>query len=225
LIVNKNIFIGELKMQKISKIIFSSAVMCFAFNAVAHAENYNNYMRLDLGAAFLSDVKNDRLWADVKKDKDAFQYGLNYGYQLHENFRGELAISRMDGMKVKGGNSSSQKFDTATLMAKGYLDWPVYDATKLYLSAGTGVAFNKAGKLHVANEIANDEGISEEFVWSVGVGGNYMLSDCLSADLQYNFYDLGKVKTPSVYANGVIRQAPVFKARAHSVTVGLSYHY
>jgi|GEM_PF-2604704 opacity protein-like surface antigen len=199
--------------------------MCFAFNAVAHAESYNNYMRLDLGAAFLSDVKNDRDWQGVKKDKDGFHYGLNYGYQIHENFRGELAISRMDGMKVKGGNSSSQKFDTTTLMAKGYVDWPVYDATKLYLSAGAGVAVNKAGKLYSENVIRFDESISEGFVWSLGVGSNYMLSDCLSADLQYNFYDLGKIKTPSVYANGVVRQAPIFKARAHSVTVGLSYHY
>lgn len=206
--------------------MLSAAIVCGVSSVDAQADEARyNYLRADLGGAFVGQVKNHQNWSGPKKDKDGMIYGINFGYQFNKNFRSELSIHHMNGMQIKGDGDSKQKFSSTTLLPRVYWDWQLGDNYKAYLNAGAGATFNKADKLYIANVIENDDKTSVEPAFNIGTGLSYKLTQSTAFDLQYNFYHLGKFKTSNIYTSGVADDSLAFKANVHAVTVGFTYHY
>lgn len=209
--------------------------MCLTSHALA---DYDNYLRLDVGGVILQHAQANDMWPGIKKNGDGgVSYDIGYGYRFTENFRGDITIGRWDTMKTKGydpvnSNKLYQKFSSTLMLVNAYIDWPVMDNISWYVSGGVGAAFNKS-KSYVAEggikPFSQPGMTNENFAWSVGAGGTYDINETLNIDLQYRYYDAGKVVSQSVGtgSSGGSSAAPAssYRARGHVITLGLKYNY
>lgn len=224
-------------MKNISNKLTMSVLLCMCFAAQAVADN-ETYLRLDVGGVIIQPFKQNEQWPTIKKSGEGgVSYDIGYGYRFTENVRSDVTIGRWDGMKTKGydpvnANKIEQKFSSTILLLNAYVDWPIMDDMALYIAGGIGAAFNKSEDNVVSggtNPYYQPGKTKDNFAWSIGIGGVYNINESLDADLQYRYYDAGKVVSQNVgvKSDGSSKygEASSFHAGGHVITLGLKYKF
>jgi opacity protein-like surface antigen len=236
----------KMRQREINKILFllvtaiTLTINSFAdsyINSKKEAEEY--YLRIDSGISMPQKIyyKN----AEEKYPlKNTYLLDIGIGKHFNEHLRADLVLStrqyKLDSFSIEDGDTqhATQKIRSTMLMLNGY-----YDITKLgivtpYLSAGAGVAFNKAGTLNInivglPISLTNNNHTNTSFVWQIGAGAAINLVKNLDLDIEYKFINMGSVKPGSgtINNNGTITQlnADKGKLKANEVTLGIRYNF
>jgi len=83
----------------------------------------------------------------------------------------------------------------------GYYDINLHKTIIPYVTAGVGIARNKAGDFVSLDTITLKGKTNTSFVWNVGAGVKYNLNRNFALDLSYRYIDLGSIKTDNLDAN------------------------
>lgn len=172
-------------------------VVCLSTLAAAssHAATQGTYFGGQLGygnvhqklssSSFLGTVKH--------ANKDSGVAGRIFGgYQVNENFAGELGWSKFSDAKVKASvpgatGSATLKTDAVDLVAKGI--YPVMNNVNVYGKAGGAYVIQRGdGKITTSNnrEISKGSNTEKKLLPTFGVGASYDFNPNLAADVSYN---------------------------------------
>ncbi len=199
-------------------------------------EKNSYYLRADLGTSSALKLKGGNY--DNDKVKRATVYSLGVGKYLSNKFRTDLSAS-IRNYKLKGNSTSSisQKIQSLAVMINGYYDIATFGRFIPYLSAGVGLANNKAGTLTINSSSGGSsytttltKKSTNNLAWQVGAGSAIKLTNKIDLDLNYKFMDMGKVKTGSgstTYSNNTTEPASAgnSKLRTHEFSIGARYNF
>ena len=142
--------------------------------------------------------------------------GIGVGKYFSETFRGEINISQRKGFKYATTHAKtdgvadtdhrvSADIESLTFFVSGYVDsQPIslfQTSVTPYFGIGAGVSSNKMGPLDVTQTI---DGVSlgnlssnteTEFAFKFALGVMMNLADNVSVDLNYQYVDLGDIKS------------------------------
>ena len=220
------------------------AALVFAASS-SYGQNLNPYVQLNAGVAYGLAPKGD---FNKKAMKKSGVYSVEVGSKLHDNFRAGLSVDYRNNFThkynasyvedgVNHNESSRIKVKSLAVMANFYYDLAKIGTFTPYLTAGMGVALNKAGEhVTVADygyHSVDGKGSKTNFAFKVGAGTKFAINDRLEFDLRYQFADLGKFQTGyshKDYLNGtLVRQITSEKAKgrlkSHEIMAGLTYKF
>jgi opacity protein-like surface antigen len=223
------------------KAILYFAISTFLSTTVALAGtdqiNKDYYIRGDIGQSWAKKLdKNDTYINDKLKKSNIYSIGA--GKYFTENLRADIDLS-FRNYKLNDnidGTTRTEKIKSTTLMVNGYYDIYNFGPITPYISAGIGIARNKAGTLNVNNPTLavntsyNSKTINN-FAWQIGAGASIKATEQVDFDLDYKFINMGKIQPGQGVAvdysdNSSSSAEPgKSKLRAHEVTIGARYNF
>lgn len=224
-------------MKKLLLLAASTAVL--STSAMADT-NSKFYLRGDLGYNKLVDWKMDvnLIGFGSLKFKENKRGALNFdfgaGYNLTDKIRTELVYSHylpnqyIYTKSVYGimneSASLEHKSSIDSIMLKGYVDvMELNKDNKIFVGAGVGAARTKETFVLKANTLGytlnyKDSQKKTNFAYSLAFGFASKVSASITAEVQYNFSDLGQSNVPKV-DNVVLGKKISY--RSHGIKVGL----
>ncbi|OEO27912.1 hypothetical protein VW23_007315 [Devosia insulae DS-56] len=153
---------------------------------------------------------------DGSYDLDGFSVGAQAGYNWQMDsvvfgIEGDVALASIYGEDL---SIPANRTINWTASLRGRLGY-AWDAVLLYATAGVAVA-NTTGEVFIIDDV------TETHVgWTVGVGAEAMVSDNVSAKLEYNYADYGAVTYD--YFGGLL---PVDTSiTTHTIKAGVNFHF
>ncbi len=197
------------------KILFLT-IFSLATSAVV-ADVGDNFVSIKLGSSNSSDTGISTLINQVNSagtttNNDLGRsnvLGISVGKYLSERFRGEIGISQRKGFKyhtiAPGLPENYYKADVESfaVFLNGYVDAQpmtfLQNSVTTYVGAGIGISRNKMNPLSIHSEgvlLGTASSNTEtEFAFKFAVGTLIKLSDNVSVDLNYQYVDLGDIKS------------------------------
>ena len=135
--------------------------------------------------------------------------GISIGKYLSEHFRGEIGISQRKGFKYHTTvpalpeNYYKADVESFAVFLNGYVDAQpmtfLQNSVTTYVGAGIGISRNKMNPLSIHSEgvlLGTASSNTEtEFAFKFALGTLINLSDNVSVDLNYQYVDLGDIKS------------------------------
>lgn len=205
-------------MKNILKILL--LVVLLQSNQDLYASEKNSYIRVDFGMPYYNKLSEDY---DKVRLHGGQLYNVGLGYKFNNNFRTDLTISKLNHAKFFYSNKNSQsrsdteskfsyendvvsksKFnvDSTVIMANLYYDLLNYKIFNVYTGLGigmsqnsvTGFMYNDGMDLNQGYKKYNDSNKNNSFAYGLTLGSSLKISDSSVIDLNYKYYDLGKIK-------------------------------
>jgi opacity protein-like surface antigen len=205
-------------MKNILKILL--LVVLLQSNQDLYASEKNSYIRVDFGMPYYNKLSEDY---DKVRLHGGQLYNVGLGYKFNNNFRTDLTISKLNNAKFFYSNKNSQsrsdteskfsyendvvsksKFnvDSTVIMANLYYDLLNYKIFNVYTGLGigmsqnsvTGFMYNDGMDLNQGYKKYNDSNKNNSFAYGLTLGSSLKISDSSVIDLNYKYYDLGKIK-------------------------------
>jgi opacity protein-like surface antigen len=119
---------------------------------------------------------------------------------------------------------------TTTLMFNGYYDLGSYRGFVPYLGAGVGLAYNQTGGVSFTGNpalINVIEGADRwSMAWSLMAGVGYQISDRVTLDFGYRYFDMGKAESGIIDTAGFTNpRVRIDDLAAHEFKVGLRFAF
>ena len=152
--------------------------------------------------------------ADTTTDKDLGKSDImeiGIGSYFSETFSGEISLAQRNGFKyaTTGVTDSNLRYkadvESLAVLINGYFNAQplsiIQTSVTPYLGVGVGFSRNKMGAVDITqindgvslgNAASNTE---TEFAYKLALGALINLSDNVSVDLNYQYVDLGKIKS------------------------------
>ncbi|MGB5685838.1 MAG: outer membrane beta-barrel protein [Candidatus Electrothrix sp.] len=184
------------------------------------------------------------LYAPVTElDRSVF-FSAAVGYRWKERFRieGEASYRTSESDKefihAKGVFASNQysmdgRVESYIFMSNFYYDLSRINKIRPFIKAGVGVAFHESEALFEVQPYFQDIGLEanhrwyfpendeQSFVFSVGAGAAYELSDRITLDAGYNYTDLGEISTDM----DIMGDKTTFDLKVHEVYLGVRFDF
>ena len=197
------------------KILFLT-IFSLATSAVV-ADVGDNYFSIKLGSSNSKNAGTSSLITQVNKSGTTTNndlgrsnvLGISVGKYLSERFRGEIGISQRKGFKyhtiAPGLPENYYKADVESfaVFLNGYVDAQpmtfLQNSVTTYVGAGIGISRNKMNPLSIHSEgvlLGTASSNTEtELALKFALGALINLSDNVSVDLNYQYVDLGDIKS------------------------------
>ena len=219
-------------------------------STAAVAEEGGGYAAFRTGAMVVDDSEiteegpTGSLFAPVTElDRSVF-FSAAVGYRWKENFRieGEVSYRTSESDKefinAKGAFASNQysmdgRVESYILMSNFYYDFRRINKIRPFVKAGVGIAFHESDALFEVQPYFQDIGLEanhrwyfpkndeQSFVFSVGAGAAYELSDRITLDAGYNYTDLGEISTDT----DIVGDKTTFDLKVHEVYLGVRFAF
>jgi opacity protein-like surface antigen len=202
---------------------------------------------MDTGTTFTS--ASDVL--TVQSDKDlgtSTAFGLSLGKYITKNFRLELEATKRAGYDYDTYKSdeplrtSKADIETHALIINGFYDFHPFSigSTPItpYLGGGIGVSRNKMGEVlrgDVSGDITRriDGNTISQFAYKLAAGALFSLSENLSLDVNYQYFDLGAFKSETrivrisdgVVQDDLIKGYNGGEIKSQEIMFGLQYKF
>ncbi len=174
--------------------------------------------------------------------------GIEFGTNLHDNFRTSLSADYFTGFdfnsSFKDSAQTSQglmknKFQgkvnikSSVLMLNGYYDITTINDFIPYVTLGLGISRNEAKASFARNPGVLGEGsdkykskIEYAFAYKIGLGSQFKLNEDFNLDLRYQYSNLGKYRT-GTGDDGVGGKIEPIKGKlvAHQIILGVAYKF
>lgn len=176
------------------------------------------------------------------------------GRQVLPWLRADLAVSYRFNMNYEGNANFlsvgphqpvSAKADSVTGMVNLFVDINGLLAGKKlwrfqpYVGGGVGLSYNRIGQMTFqfpdnpgAHKVSvTPSGDRKDFAFMLAVGTGIILTERLSLDLAYRYFDLGRVETSpgnmfmDIVPQGIAVNNIEARLRTHGLAVGLRYHF
>ena len=247
--------------MKILRFILS--LFCFAIYPISAFANYeylkNYYVFGDIGST-ISNIELSSNQGYQPKNKSGKKlgtsplYSLGFGH-VFPKIRVDITISRIDSMKyhasynfIKNNVTSSfhnrQTIKTTTTILSAYYDFMKDHKISPYIGLGLGLANVDAGNFSMATIASGGRRVvykcggnvsgANRMGYNLTLGANYKLTQSLSLNVNYKFYDLGKIRMSDraeLFTNDTKEKDILEKARkslklnVHAVSLGLRYDF
>lgn len=231
----------------IKKILLTSSILAsfnFSFLAQAETPSKNFYVKLNTG---YSEPKNLNKDFYGSKTHSSSIYGLALGYQFNQSFAADISFDYRAKYK-NDFNSYLEDFDSDStwqtniksqaIMANIYYNFAHWNNFTPYIAIGAGVSKNSTSNSNVllhdfipATSITLYGDNQIDLAYKVGCGIKYKIQEKFSISLQYQFVNLGKIKTSGIFAapNGAnhFDNSLIYKSqlKAQEVLIGLTYNF
>ncbi|MDR1207245.1 MAG: outer membrane beta-barrel protein [Rickettsiales bacterium] len=147
------------------------------------------------------------------------EWGINTAAKVESGLNGNPAV----------GTSSDIK--TQTFGVNAYYDFDTGTKFTPYIGAGAGFAYIKSKAASYgampANSSINGEDSINTFIWNVGIGASYALTEELAIDVGYRYSDLGTAESKLDYNEAGSHKFISGKADliSHEITLGARYAF
>ena len=197
------------------KILFLT-IFSLATSAVL-ADVGDNYFSIKLGSSNSKDAGTSSLTNQFNSSGTTTNndlgrsnvLGISIGKYLSEHFRGEIGISQRKGFKYHTTvpalpeNYYKADVESFAVFLNGYVDAQpmtfLQNSVTTYVGAGIGISRNKMNPLSIHSEgvlLGTASSNTEtEFAFKFALGTLINLSDNVSVDLNYQYVDLGDIKS------------------------------
>ena len=197
------------------KILFLT-IFSLATSAVV-ADVGDNYFSIKLGSSNSKNAGTSSLITQVNKSGTTTNndlgrsdvLGISIGKYLSEHFRGEIGISQRKGFKYHTTapalpeNYYKADVESFAVFLNGYVDAQpmtfLQNSVTTYVGAGIGISRNKMNPLSIHSEgvlLGTASSNTEtELALKFALGALINLSDNVSVDLNYQYVDLGDIKS------------------------------
>ena len=197
------------------KILFLT-IFSLATSAVL-ADVGDNYFSIKLGSSNSKNAGTSSLITQVNKSGTTTNndlgrsdvLGISIGKYLSEHFRGEIGISQRKGFKYHTTapalpeNYYKADVESFAVFLNGYVDAQpmtfLQNSVTTYVGAGIGISRNKMNSLSIHSEgvlLGTASSNTEtELALKFALGTLINLSDNVSVDLNYQYVDLGDIKS------------------------------
>ena len=185
-------------------------------------------MRLDTGWGFAADAGiGDFDGAKADDIGNLPLFGLGVGYRINPMFRSDLTFTYRGGYGIDGtvgGNRAEGDITSYATMLNGYFDILVdLCRFKSYVGVGIGWAHNKTDTLKDLTAGDSASGTStDNLAWQAMLGTGVTLTERLSLDIGYRYFDGGEIKWP---ANASGFTGVKGDLKSHEVALGLRYGF
>jgi opacity protein-like surface antigen len=242
------------------RIALGAAILLAAGAASAQTMNAEFYLRGDLGAGFgqdltFTDVDPTAANCDLcgaqlpAASGNSVVFGGGGGYRFSPMLRADVTADDYPSFSVHGTTTQpGSPTGTAPLtsivaMANGYLDlnglYPAaFGPFQPYLTAGVGFVRNDVGHFSgrftvgpLAGVTFSEVGsVQTNFAWGAGTGIGYPLTPDLFLDLEYEFRDLGQVRSGTTETVLGVLQPPITASKStdldvHTLLVSVRYGF
>jgi len=183
----------------------------------ALADVGDNYFSIKLGSSNSKNAGTSSLITQVNKSGTTTNndlgrsnvLGISIGKYLSEHFRGEIGISQRKGFKYHTTvpalpeNYYKADVESFAVFLNGYVDAQpmtfLQNSVTTYVGAGIGISRNKMNPLSIHSEgvlLGTASSNTEtEFAFKFALGVLMNLADNVSVDLNYQYVDLGDIKS------------------------------
>jgi opacity protein-like surface antigen len=188
----------------------------------------------DFGNFPLAEIAVGRQFLPWLRADLAVSYRFNMNYEGNANF-----------LAVGVNQPVSAKADSVTGMVNLFVDVNgLLAGRKLwrfqpYVGGGVGLSYNRIGQMTFrfpdnpgAHKVSvTPSGDRKDFAFMLAVGTGIVLTERLSLDLAYRYFDLGRVETTpgnmfmDVIPQGIAVNNIETRLRTHGLAVGLRYHF
>jgi opacity protein-like surface antigen len=188
----------------------------------------------DFGNFPLAEIAVGRRFLPWLRADLALSYRFNMDYDGNANF-----------LSVGVNQPVSAKADSVTGMVNLFVDINgLLAGRKLwrlepYVGGGVGLSYNRIGQMTFrfpdnpgAHKVSvTPSGDRKDFAFMLAVGTGIMLTEHLSLDLAYRYFDLGRVETSpgnmfmDIVPQGIAVNSIEARLRTHGPAVGLRYHF
>jgi opacity protein-like surface antigen len=202
-------------MKKLLSIVILSLA-----SPLALADIGDNFFSIKLGSSdsdktgisTFTDQTGDAAQTSDNDLGDSNVLGIGAGTYFSESFSGEISISQRKGFKYNTTVSdATQKYtadvESLAVFINGYLNSQplsiLQTSVTPYLCLGVGVSRNKMGAVDITEVSTGDSlgnassNTETEFASKIAIGALIKLSEDVSIDLNYQYVDLGKIKSGS----------------------------
>jgi len=196
------------------KILVCASLIALSTSAFA-ADASNTYLRLDLGAA--KPTFKDKVGGANSKVKSKFKpmYNVGVGYKFNDMFRSDLNVQYQSNKATKGNTAiKNTTFKTLGVMLNGYVDFKNDSMFTPYVTAGVGIARNKAN----AKTATVTNKSHTALAWNVGLGSKVNVATNVDLDFSYKYAQLGKTAMKVTTVKRDVR------THAHQVTAGVIFN-
>lgn len=228
-------------MKKILLIALGAAA--FATSAMADERKATGfYLRGDIGA-FVNNPQKIRMYEEsmaLKVGRPAASLDVGLGYNITDQFRGELVYTRVFNSEINGRRRFTDFDDTLdvsiktksiinALMINGIFDAYDFGAGKLFCGGGVGLAqvsekmigtyretwVDHRGEQHHSSDLVKYKlKKKNNFSYNLMVGSSFkLLADNVNLDVQYKWTDYGTAKHKN--------DEPKIRRRGHGIKLGL----
>ena len=181
------------------------------------AEVGDNFFSIKLGSSNSKNAGTSSLITQVNKSGTTTNndlgrsnvLGISVGKYFSERFRGEIGISQRKGFKYHTTvpalpeNYYKADVESFAIFLNGYVDTQpmtfLQNSVTTYVGAGIGISRNKMNPLSIHSEgvlLGTASSNTEtEFAFKFALGALINLSDNVSVDLNYQYVDLGDIKS------------------------------
>lgn len=210
------------------KKILAVATITTSLSCLAYADDNfeKNYIKLE-GAY---SVANGKIGSDAEisgayyeaKGGNSAMFGIGMGTNLGSNFRAGIDLGYRGGFKSKtileGYGHLTQPIKIYSAMANVNFDMPVNEEVSFYVGAGAGLgrlSFDKLTitrvnkEVYIDNEKYNKN--QNNFIWQLGAGASWKLSDEAILGVGYRYIDFGKFSRKSADNNFFAKQKHTVK--------------
>ena len=204
----------EMEMKKL--IMLFTFIFCFSS---VSANIGDNFFSIKLGSSNSKNAGTTSLISQVNKSGTTTNndlgrsnvLGISIGKYLSEHFRGEIGISQRKGFKYHTTvpalpeNYYKADVESFAVFLNGYVDaQPIsllQTSVTPYFGVGVGISRNKMGSVDLITISDGDvfskasSNTETEFAFKFAVGTLIKLSDNVSMDINYQYVDLGGIKS------------------------------
>ena len=181
------------------------------------AEVGDNFFSIKLGSSNSKNAGTSSLITQVNKSGTTTNndlgrsnvLGISVGKYFSERFRGEIGISQRKGFKYHTTvpalpeNYYKADVESFAIFLNGYVDAQpmtfLQNSVTTYVGAGIGISRNKMNPLSIHSEEVllgtASSNTETEFAFKFALGALINLSDNVSVDLNYQYVDLGDIKS------------------------------
>jgi len=219
--------------MKLKKLLITSLLStAFLASGFAMAEeeksNAGPYVQLNGGISMGMAPKSD---FGNKKMGNSAVYGAELGYQFEQYLRISLSLDD----RAKYSFTENQNYNTSTVstrwkvkslvtMVNFYYDIMEFNKVTPYMMFGAGIAKNKASGTQTSNGESSGipSGTKNNFAYKLGLGAKYKITNNVAVNLQYQYIDMGKIKTGT---NAAFTESNNGKIRANEFLFGIAYKF
>jgi opacity protein-like surface antigen len=220
------------------KFILAALFSTTALSAAAYENSNGKDFYVGVNAGYAKGVKPGKSYNG--KMGNSSVVGVEAGYNINNNFRASLSMDYTPSFKAKGNNQAiivagpftgskvnvDTKVKSFVTMINLYADITNYNGLTPYLTAGLGVARNKATSSTVTIENLGSFNSSQSntktnAAFKVGFGAKYAVNGDVDLDIRYQYVDAGKFKTTSsAHSSGLNG-----KVKSNQILVGAAYKF
>ena len=225
------------------KILLTNSLILLSFLAQAEGISKNFYIKLNAGYSNPKNLNND---FNESKTLSSPVYGVALGYQLNSTFAADISFDYRVNYKNNlnqnsddfGQENYQTKVKSQTLMANIYYNFNYWNSFVPYITLGAGIANNSTNNTRLILQDYEPEinttlygKTQTNFAYKAGCGISYKIKENIDVSLQYQFINLGTVKTSSTvkFQNGISASDNGFihksKLQSQEFLLGLSYKF